>query len=295
MIYNITAATGNLGVKIVEEALKYIPPQNLVLTVRNPEKAAQFQKQGIQIKQANYRSEKALTAAFEGTDVLIYIPSLTFPSVARIMEFENAIVAAENLRIKQFIFIGFMADHGNNPFKMSPFFGYVQRRLASGNVPYTYIRNGMYSDPLPPYLQELAKRGQLLYPVADQRISFISRKDLAKAIVQIALREDLHDNEYTLTGPKAWSMDELADLLSRISKTRIRYKPLSNQQFAELYDEPKGFGPILVSLYEAAAMGLMAEVTEDFERITGEKAEDLSTYIEREYEKLSLIPEKKTE
>lgn len=286
MIYNITAATGNLGVKIVDEALKYIDPENLVLTVRNPEKARHFQQQGVQIKQANYRSEQALAEAFKGTDILIYIPSLTFPSVARIMEFENAIIAAEKTAIKQFIFIGFMADHGNSPFKMSPFFGYVQRRLASGTVPYTYIRNGMYSDPLPPYLPELARRGKVLYPAANQRISFISRKDLAKAIVQIALKKELHGGKYTLTGPKAWSMNELAELLSRISGTPIVYDPLSHDQFAALYDEPKGFGPVLVSLYQAAAMGLMAEVTEDFERITGEAAEDLPTYIEREYRKL---------
>ncbi len=286
MIYNITAATGHLGVKIVEEALKYIDPKNLVLTVRNPEKARYFQKQGIQIRQANYRSADALKEAFIGTDVLIYIPSLTFPSVARIMEFENAILAAEKTGVNQFIFIGFMADHGNNPFKMSPFFGYVQRRLASGTIPYTYIRNGMYSDPLPPYLPELAKRGKVLYPVGNERISFVSREDLAKAIVQIALKEEWHGNEYTLTGPKAWSMTELAELLSQVSGTPIIYDPLSNEEFAALYDEPKGFGPVLVSLYEAAAKGLMAEVTEDFESITGAAAEDLSTYIEREYRNL---------
>jgi len=286
MIYNITAATGQLGVKIVEEALSFIDPQQLVLTVRNPAKAAHFQKQGIQAIQANYRSPQALAEAFTGTDVLVYIPSLTFPSVARIMEFENAMAAAEKVRVKQFIFIGFMADHANNPFKMSPFFGYVQRRLASGTVPYTYIRNGMYADPLPPYLPELARRGKVLYPVADQKISFISRQDLAKAIVQIALQGKLHGSEYTLTGPKAWSMTELAELLSKISGAPIVYDPLSNEEFAELYDEPKGFGPVLASLYEAAAKGLMAEVTEDFERITGEAAEDLSTYIEREYRNL---------
>ncbi|MDN3426560.1 SDR family oxidoreductase [Microbacterium sp. APC 3898] len=286
MRYNITAATGNLGSKIVEEALKHIAPEKLILTVRNPHKAAQFQQQGIQIRQANYRSEQELASAFKDTDVLIYIPSLTFPSVSRIMEFENAMIAAEKMNVKQFLFIGFMADQGNNPFKMSPFFGYVQRRLASGTVPYTYICNGMYSDPLPPYLPELARRGKILYPVADERISFISRKDLSTAIVQIALREDLHNQEHTLTGTKAWSMEELAQLFTQISGSPIVYAPLSNDEFASTYDEPKGFGSVLASLYQAAAKGLMSEVTDDFERITGKPAENLDSYVGREYRKL---------
>ena len=91
-----------------------------------------------------------MAEAFKGTDVLIYIPSLTFPSVARIMEFENA-------------------------------------------------------------------------------------------IVQIALKEELQGSEYTLAGPKAWSINELAELLSQVSGSPIVYDPLSNKEFAELYDRLKGF------------------------------------------------------
>ena len=78
-------------------------------------------------------------------------------------------------------------------------------------------------------------------------------------------------------------MAELADLFSRISGSPIVFDPLFNEEFSALYDEPKGFGPVLVSLYQAAAKGLMGEVTDDFKRITGKTAEGLETYVEREY------------
>ncbi|WP_335872971.1 SDR family oxidoreductase [Bacillus sp. 2205SS5-2] len=283
MIYNITAATGHLGKQISEEALKFLKPEELVLSVRNPNKAKSFNLKGVTIKKADYNSEQELIEAFTGADVLIYIPSITFPSLPRIAEFENAVNAAEKANVKQFIFVGFIADQDNSPFKMSPFFGYVPRRLASSDLNYTYIRNAMYADSFAPYIPELIERKKLLYPVGNGKISFISREDIAKAVIQIALREELQGKRYTLTGNKAYSMEELANVLSNISGQPIVYGPMSVKEFAETYDEPKGFGRVLVSLYVAASKHLMGEVTGDYRQITGNESEELDHYISRKY------------
>ncbi|MBY8913922.1 SDR family oxidoreductase [Bacillus sp. YC2] len=283
MIYNITAATGNLGRKVVEEALQVIKPEELVLTVRNPKKAESISTQGVTVKKADYNSIDEMVNAFEGTDVLIYIPSISFPSTVRIAEFEKSVQAAEKAKVKHVIFVGFVADQENNPFKMSPFFGYASRRLASSNLSYTLVRNAMYADPLVPYLPELAERGRLLYPVGEGKISFISREDIAKAVIQLASNPKLHGGRYTLTSEKAYSMPELAQILSKVSHSAINYNPMTVEEFASAYDEPKGFGEILVSLYVAAERNLMDEVTDDYQLITGEKTEELESYLMRNY------------
>jgi NAD(P)H dehydrogenase (quinone) len=283
MIYNITAATGQLGSKIVEAALEVIKPEELVLTVRNPEKASQFMSSGVSVKKADYNSEIELIEAFKNTDVLIYIPSIVVPNLPRVTEFENAVVAAEKAKVKHFIYVGFCADHETNPFKMSPAFGYAHRRLASSNLEYTYIRNVMYADPLPLYLPELVKRESLVYPAGEGKISFISRNNIAKAIIKIAINKKLQGSKYTLTGNRNYSMVELASLLSEISGKTIKYNPMSVDEFAETYDQPKGFGTTLASLYVAAAHNLLGEVTNDYKIITGEKSEDLYNFVKREY------------
>lgn len=116
-------------------------------------------------------------------------------------------------------------------------------------------------------------------------MSFISREDLAKAIVQIALKEELHGQRYTLTGTKAYSMEELAHVISSVSGEKVVYDPMSVEEFAETYDQPKGFGTVLVSLYVAAAQHLMGEVTSDFKHITGTDPEELEHYLNRTYKK----------
>ncbi|WP_113754221.1 SDR family oxidoreductase, partial [Priestia endophytica] len=271
MRINITGATGHLGTKITEEALRHLSPDNLILSVRNPQKATQYIEKGVTVKKADYNVEEEMIEAFKGTDVLIYIPSISFPSTVRIAEFEKSVQAAEKVKVKHIIFVGFVADHENNPFKMSPFFGYASRRLASSNLSYTLVRNAMYADPLVPYLPELVERGRLLYPVGKGKISFISREDIARAIIQLSIKTELHGGRYTLTGEKAYSMSELAEVLSTVSHSTIKYDPMTVEEFASTYDEPKGFGEVLVSLYVAAERNLMDEVTDDYPLITGEK------------------------
>lgn len=283
MKINITGATGNLGTKITEEAIRHFAPDQIVVSVRTPRKAARFSEQGIAVRGADYNHYDELVEAFRDTDVLIYIPSTSYPNPVRIGEFENAVEAAEKAGVKQFIFIGFVADHENNPFKMSPFFGYAARRLASSDLQYTLIRDAMYADPLVPYLPELAQRGRLLYPAGEGKISFISRADLAKAIVRLASTPEFYGGRYTLTGKQAYSMAELAEILSRVSGSLIRYEPMTAAEFAAAYDEPEGFGKILASLYAAAQRNLMGEVTEDYHLLTGEQPEDLESYLARNY------------
>ncbi|MCA1057611.1 SDR family oxidoreductase [Rossellomorea aquimaris] len=286
MNINITAATGQLGTKITEEALKEFTPDQIVLSVRSPEKASQYAAQGVDVRKADYTDYHSMVEAFKNTDVLLYIPSISFPNTVRIEEFENAIQAAEDAKVKQFIFVGFMADQENNPFKMSPFFGYAARRLASSDLDYTLVRNAMYLDPLPPYLPELVERKRLLYPVGDGRISFISRKDIAKAVIQLAMKPDFYGGRFTLTGRKAYTMIELADILSEVSSSSIAYDPMSAEEFARTYDEPKGFGKVLASLYVAAEMNLMDEITDDVQLLTGEYPEDIKSFITDHYKKL---------
>ncbi|WAA12263.1 SDR family oxidoreductase [Fervidibacillus halotolerans] len=283
MKINVTGATGSLGQKITEELLKIGTDKEIAVTVRNGDKAKQIFGERVSIHVADYQSTDKMMNAFTGTDTLVYIPSIVHPNLKRIAEFENVLSAVEKAKVKQLIVIGFFADHENNPFVLSPFYGYVPRRLASANVHYTIVRNAMYADPLPPYLPELIERGKLVYPAGDGKINFVSRRDLARAIAQIAIQPELYGKTYTLTGKKAYSMPELAEILSEASGHTIVYDPMTAQEFADTYDEPKGFGPILASLYVAASCHLMDETTNDIESITGQEPEDLLSFIKRNY------------
>ncbi|WP_273062600.1 SDR family oxidoreductase [Colibacter massiliensis] len=286
MKLTITAATGRLGTHVVSEALRHFQTDEIRLAVRNPQKAAAYAEQGLEVVKADYLQPETLVPAFHNTEILIYIPSITHPSIVRVPETENVITAAERAKVKHIIFVGFFADQGTNPFHMAPFFGYTNRRFACSSLSYTIIKNAMYTDPLIPYLPELQTMGKLIYPVPHGTISFISRAESAAAIIKAARDSHYLEKTYTLTQERNYTMPELADILTAVGGKKIAFSPVSTAAFAQKYDTPKGFGIVLASLYEAAERGLLNTVTDDFRLITGRPAKDLRTVLTEDYARI---------
>jgi len=73
MTIAITAATGQLGRLIVEDVLKRVPAEQLVLVVRSPEKAAEFADRGVEVRKAAYDDKDALAGALAGVEKVLLI------------------------------------------------------------------------------------------------------------------------------------------------------------------------------------------------------------------------------
>jgi NAD(P)H dehydrogenase (quinone) len=71
----ITGATGQLGQHVIEQLLKTVPADQIVAIVRNPAKADALSQQGIQVRQADYTDQTALTSALQGVEKLLLISS----------------------------------------------------------------------------------------------------------------------------------------------------------------------------------------------------------------------------
>lgn len=280
----ITGATGHLGQKVVAQLNKLITKQNIRLGVHTPAKAARLKEAGYEITTINYQNIDQMVPAFTGVDVLIYIPSLTYNVQDRINEFENSLTAMKRAGVKNLVDVSFIADQANNPFQMAGYYAYLPARLASSGLQYAVLKNALYADPLIPYLPELIERQNVIYPIGDQAMSFISREDSAEAIANVAVRPYLrnHGQNYLLTMEQNYNMVELAHLMTMTTNHQIGYAPVSLQEFAGIY-RTEGDGDELASMYHAAAMGLMDRVTDDFRHITGHAPQDMRSFLKENY------------
>lgn len=286
MKYTITGATGHLGRQIVQAMQRRVASTDIQLGVHTLSKAADLQAQGMAVAAIDYQQPQTLVPVLQGSDVFIYIPSKSHDSFSRVQEFENVLTAVEQADVRHLLVMGFIADQVNNPFALAAFYGYVPRRLAATNINYTIIRNALYADPLVPYLPELVERQNVIYPMGDQALSFISQADSAEAFAQVATTPSLlkRGARYTLTQPQAYTMPELAAVLSAVSGTQIGYQPVSSAQFAALYDQHHE-GHMLASMYAGGALGLLSPVSADFERIMGRPAQALPAFLKAEVAK----------
>lgn len=277
----LTGATGNLGSHITNLAIEEKIEQ-FSIGVRNVDKVPHSWKSSIEIRQLDYFNKESMIKAFENIDLVIFIPSIIHPSFKRLPEVEHLVSAAKTANVSHVMFIGYYADQHNNPFHMAPYFGYAERLLASSGLNYTYVRMAMYMDPLVDYLPELKRIGKLIYPVGDGKINYISRHDIAKGIIEIVKNQNLFGKRYLLSG-HTYSMPELAQILSDVANSKIEYDPVTLEEFGKMYDEPKGFGPLLASMYKAGEMGLLDQQSSDFEKLTGEQPDTFENYLRKHY------------
>lgn len=284
MKYLITGATGHLGHHVVTALSNLTAKKNIRLGVHTPAKAKAFIADGYEVTRVDYNDVAGMTTAFTGIDTVIYIPSLTYDVQGRINEFENSLTAIKQAGISTIIDVSFIADQANNPFQMAGYYAYLPARLASSGLNYAVIKNSLYADPLIPYLPELIERQNVIYPVGDQAMSFISRQDSAEAIANVAVKPYLHDKgqNYLLTMSKNYNMVELSRLMTQATGQQIGYAPVSLQEFADIY-RAEGDGDELASMYQAAALGLMDGVTNDFVHITGHYPTDMLTFLTKNY------------
>ncbi|MCI1983911.1 MAG: SDR family oxidoreductase [Bifidobacteriaceae bacterium] len=280
MKYLVTGATGHLGSAVAKELGKLASASDIRLGVHTPSKAKALAAAGYGIVPIDFKDEASLARAFSGVDILIYIASKSHDSFSRVTELENVITAAESAQVGHVIAMGFMADQVNNPFDLSAFYGYLPRRLASIELRYTILRNALYADPLIPYLPELVERGNVIYPVENQALSFVSLIDSAKAFAKVAVTPELREDGriYTLTQNRSYTMPQLAAVLSEVSGHKIGYAPVFSDEFGRLYNEG-GEGHMLASMYAGGALGLLDEVSGDYESIMGRPATDLTDFL----------------
>ena len=279
MNYVVTGATGHLGTEIVEALVKLVAPTDVTLGVHTLGKAAAFAQRGMTVLPLDYRQPATVTTVLDAADVVIYVPSKSHDSFSRVTEFENVLTAAIRAHVGHLIVMGFIADQANNPFDLSAFYGYVPRRLAASGISYTILRNALYADPLVPYLPELIERHNVIYPMGDASLSFISLADSAAAFAKVAVTPALwHQPSYTLTQERSYTMPALARVLSQVSGQSIGYAPVTLSEFAALYNQGNE-GHMLASMYDAGGRGLLATVTDDFQTIMGHPAQSLPDFL----------------
>ena len=237
MKYTITGATGHLGRLVVQAMLQLVAPNEIRAAVHTPAKAAHLMAQGLEVVTADYLDVSLMKTALVGTDVLIYIPSKTYDLVQRVTELENTLAAMQQAQVKKIIFVSFFADQANNPFRMSAYYGYVPRRLAASEFDYAIVKNALYADPLVPYLPELIQRHNIIYPVGQQPLAFITQQDSAAAIAKLAVQPQLRDHgqTYLLSQTQNYTMPQLAEKskkeLIKRGMTLIEYDNKAFSQF----------------------------------------------------------------
>lgn len=259
----VIGATGKVGREVVAQLLA--KGEQVRAATRNPG-AAELPK-GASAVQVSLERQETLRKALAGADRLFVLapqddiePDKT---VARIVEVSrasgiDAVVLMTAMGVEQ----------GDDAFSRA------ERIVSESGLRHTFIRPNwfMQNFSIGLFSQSIRDTGDICLPAADAKVSFVDTRDIA-AMAVASLTEAGHEGKgYTVTGGRAMTHTEVAEIISKICEHPVTYTSISDGDFrASLAKEgtPEPLIELFVSFFQPMRDGLYEPVSPDLSAVLG--------------------------
>jgi NAD(P)H dehydrogenase (quinone) len=283
----VTGATGKLGSKVVESLLKSVPASNLVVSVRNPEKAEELRKRGVEVRQGDFDRPETLDNAFKGIDRLLII-SADGDNDTRIQQHANAVQAAERAGVK-FIAYTSLANATESKNLMAPPHVATEAAIIKTGIPYSFLRNNWYLENEMGSIQGALAGAPWVTSAGEGKVGWALQQDYADAAATVLVGNGHENTVYELSGPLL-TQEELASALGNVLGKDISVQHVSDEQYAEIM---RGLGlpdfviPIVVGIQESIRNGSLEVNSNDFEKVLGRPITSLNEALSQLVNRIS--------
>jgi NAD(P)H dehydrogenase (quinone) len=289
----VTGPTGGLGSRVTRrlEALGI----TLRLVARDPERAsgdlsrltASAGDGTVTVVAGSFGDGTAMRAAFTGADAVFLVSGSE--DADRVQQHFTAVDAAVAAGVRHLVYTSYLGASPDATFVLARDHYFTEEHIKASGLGYTFLRDSLYLDFLPVMLwEDQAIRG----PGGDGRVACVSRDDVADVAVAVltGVGSDSATSPgpahvgatYTLTGPVALTLEEIAAIMARHSGRPITYQQESVEQARAsraAYGAPDWMVDGWVSMYTSIAAGRMDLVTDHVEKVTGHPAQTLQDYL----------------
>jgi NAD(P)H dehydrogenase (quinone) len=302
----IAGASGQLGSKVAAGLARLGLSQRLI--VRDISRAAHLP--GAEIVQvSSYGDETGMRRALAGISKLFLISARDRFGVAhicaknhmpphpydRLQQHRTAVDAAIAAGVQHIIYLSVVNAAPDATFILARDHYHTEEYIREKNVPFTFLRTGLYSDNLPLYVSD---EDVIKAPAGKGRSAWISRDDIADVVVSIMTAIGHEGCTYDVTGPEALTMDETAGRLSVVVGRRIAYQEQTPEEARTLRSTSRlekfeaerkiltGFGlddyevEVFVTHFLQIAEGALSVVSRTVPDLTGRPAQSLTQYLQ---------------
>ena len=286
----VTGATGSLGRGVITTLLSRTNAKNVYALARSEEKAAPLKELGVNVRIGDYDDYDSLLNAFKGIETL-YMVSNTDVS-KRITQQNNVVEAALEAGIGHIVYTSYQrkTESPDSPIRQVAA-GHLntEAKLKESGIAYTILKHGTYTEMIPVFAGHDVLTKHLIYvPAGDGKTSFVLRNDLSEAGAIILLDETgKYDNQsLELTGPKALSWGEIADIIGSITNLPIKYVSPSEDEYKKVATKagvPTGYVNLFANFSKITKAGEVDKTTETLEEVLGHKVTPVETSLKEIY------------
>ena len=226
----VTGATGHLGRLAVEALLRRgVPAGQITATGRRTEVLADLADQGVTVRRADFTDPASLREAFAGAEKVLLVSSSEVGQ--RVQQHANAIDAAREAGVGLVAYTS-IPKADTSSLLLAQEHRATEALLAESGISHVVLRNGWYLENYTGQLPVFLEHG-IAGAAGDGRVSAATRADYAEAAAAV-LTEDGHAGAtYELGGP-AFTLPELAEVVSEVTGRPVRYTDMPVEQYTQV-------------------------------------------------------------
>ena len=277
----LTGANGHLGRIVVERLLQLVPPEEIGVSVRNPEEARDLADRGVRVRKGDFDDAHGLARAFEGANRLLIVSS-DVPGPGRVAQHRRAIEAGRAAGAGHLFYTSGIAPSPDSPFRASIDHFETEAALRESGIPSTAIRVTLYTDILPGLFGSALESGTLAVP-AGGSVSYATRHDLGEAVAALLVREDT-EPVVDLTGPEAHDPAGVARAFGDAAGRSIAHRTIEDGEFRDgllAVGIPAPFADMTLGIVAGSRRGTWARVDPALGLLIGRAPRTLGEFLER--------------
>jgi uncharacterized protein YbjT (DUF2867 family) len=192
--------------------------------VRNPAKAEALPSLGVELRVGDLERPRSLEGAFDGVDVALL---LCPPGPLAPYHTSNALWAARQAGVKHVVRASAIGAAHDAPTLNGRLHALSDDEARASGMAYTILKPHFFMQNLMMGARSVAAEGTLYMALGDAKLPMIDVRDVGAVAAKVLAEPDAHAGKtYTLTGPAAVSLHDVAAALAQALGKPVKYVAL---------------------------------------------------------------------
>ena len=280
----VTGASGHLGQRVLAQLIdtRGIAPGDIVAGSRDTARLAPWAARGVETRAVDFE-DPGLAAALAGIERMLLISSDAIDRPGRRLgQHRAAVAAAKQAGVRHLVYTS-MPSPDDSLIPFAPDHLGTEQAIQASGLGYTILRNSWYMENLLMSLPQVLASGQWFTATGDGRVGQVAREDCARAAAAALAAATTESRTYTLTGPQALTVADIAAVASEVLGRPITVVPVTDEQLLQgmiAGGVPEFLAPLYAAFDRNTREGKVDIVTRDLETLTGVAPTPIRAFFE---------------